>query len=522
MRSPRRNLQKNYVVIVLLAVIVLLGAGLRMNRLAEVPAGFFADEASVGLNAYTILSQGHDQHGVRYPVFFKAFGEYKNPLAIYWAVPFIALFGLNEFAVRLSAAVLGVFGIVAIFFLVRRLFKMHPMHDCLALLAALFLAISPWHVHLSRIGWDSQVGFVLLTVLAVFVFLKALEKPKLLPVSMALFALSMYSYFPARAFIPLLGLGLFIFNIKFFRRHWVSSVVSFVVLVILLLPLALHVFSPEGMARWSEVSIFMHPPEGETIAHHVVYNYASHFSLSFLFLEGDTNYFKRHSLPDNGVLYPIQLPLIILGVFWLWQRKYRDVLTLLVLWLALYPVGSMFTVAKTAQATRSVIGVVLFQVLSAVGLFSLFVHVSKLRRVRRRLSVLVIIGVLIISVSLFSRAYFVDYPRKFYGYEGWQFGPKEVVEYFLSVDDQYDELFMTSDGFNGAEIFIPFYSQNYEKGCSNCVIGGLDKVADGKRQLFAVHPHEVESAGYTGRFEVKKTIVYPDGTTAFVIGEVRQ
>ena len=85
-------------------MVLVFGAAVRSVGIGENPPGFFADEASAGYNAYTILRDGVDEHGEGWPVLFEAFGEYKLPVYIYSLVPFIAALGLTEVAVR-SASV---------------------------------------------------------------------------------------------------------------------------------------------------------------------------------------------------------------------------------------------------------------------------------------------------------------------------------------------------------------------------------------------------------------------------------
>jgi len=81
-------------------LILALASFLRIFQLDKNPAGFFCDEASVGYNAYLILKTGKDEHQNSFPIFFPAFGDYKNPVLIYSTVPFVWLFGLSEFSVR--------------------------------------------------------------------------------------------------------------------------------------------------------------------------------------------------------------------------------------------------------------------------------------------------------------------------------------------------------------------------------------------------------------------------------------
>src|SRR3989344_3648253 len=97
---------KNNLHTIILILIIIVGGFLRMYQLHDNPPGFFADEASVGYNAYKIATTGKDEHGAVLPVFFQAFGEYKGPIQTYLTVPFITLFGLSELAVRLPSAII--------------------------------------------------------------------------------------------------------------------------------------------------------------------------------------------------------------------------------------------------------------------------------------------------------------------------------------------------------------------------------------------------------------------------------
>ena len=60
----------NRYIFTLLLAIVALGAILRFYDLASNPPGFYTDEASIGFNAYTILTSAQDEHGAFFPLFF--------------------------------------------------------------------------------------------------------------------------------------------------------------------------------------------------------------------------------------------------------------------------------------------------------------------------------------------------------------------------------------------------------------------------------------------------------------------
>src|SRR5437868_4259461 len=93
--------------LIILICITLFAGILRLWRLDTVPAGFNIDEAAFGYNAYSILKTGKDEYGTFLPLSLKSFGDYKAAGYAYIDIPFIALFGLNEFSVRLPSAILG-------------------------------------------------------------------------------------------------------------------------------------------------------------------------------------------------------------------------------------------------------------------------------------------------------------------------------------------------------------------------------------------------------------------------------
>ena len=69
------------------------------------PPGFAQDESSIAYNAYQIARHGVDEHGVAWPLYFRAFGEYKNPIYIYaLAGVFKCVVPSNLVARRLSAS----------------------------------------------------------------------------------------------------------------------------------------------------------------------------------------------------------------------------------------------------------------------------------------------------------------------------------------------------------------------------------------------------------------------------------
>src|SRR3989344_4193346 len=104
---------------VILILILLLAASLRFLHLADYPAGLNADEAALGYNAYSLLLTGKDEHGHPWPVNLESFGDFKPAGYAYFLIPFIKVFGLTEFAVRLTSALFGVLAVLFTYLLIK-------------------------------------------------------------------------------------------------------------------------------------------------------------------------------------------------------------------------------------------------------------------------------------------------------------------------------------------------------------------------------------------------------------------
>src|SRR3990172_2196276 len=182
----------------LVTLVVLLAFFLRVNKVTEVPPSLNWDEVSIGYNAYSILKTGKDEWGEFLPLHFKSYGEYKLPAQIYASIPAIAIFGLNEFGVRITAVIYGALTILLLYFLAKELFD----NKWIGLMSAFFLAISPWHIQLTRASFESSFS-VFWIVMGVWFLVKSFKNPKWLIMSVVPFAISIYTYNSARIFTPL-------------------------------------------------------------------------------------------------------------------------------------------------------------------------------------------------------------------------------------------------------------------------------------------------------------------------------
>ena len=202
----------------ILFVVFFIAFFTRFYTLGEVPSGLAQDETSIGYNAYSILKTGKDEYGIFYPLYFKAFGEYKLPVYIYLTVLSVKLFDVTAFSVRFPSALLGFLTVIVFYFFVKRINKENKY---LALIATGLLAVNPWHLHFSRGAFEVTVALFFI-VTGTFLFYEALRSEKrrvFLLGSVFCFIVSLYTYNIARLFSPLFLFSLFFLNWNQLRNY---------------------------------------------------------------------------------------------------------------------------------------------------------------------------------------------------------------------------------------------------------------------------------------------------------------
>lgn len=501
--------------VLLLLLIFLLASFLRLKNLAVNPPGFYTDEASAGFNAYKILTTARDEHGNFMPFFFEAQQDYKNIFEVYPIVPFIALFGVSEFSVRLAQAFFGILNILLIFFLAKVLWN-----DAVGLMSAFILAISPWQIHLSRSMIGSHNAF-LFFVLAGTLFLVLARKnswrSSYLTASSVLFGISFYTYFATRIFTPFFLAGILFFwradFLKLVRKDTKKTLLAIALFVLIVIPFALHLLSGKGFSRYREVP-FTHR---QNLIVSSAKLYLLHFEPKLVFLRGDSDYpgqqIIRHSVTGIGLFYKWQTPFFILGILFLIfaQKDHRDARVVVFLMLALYPLGTVVSDAVTPYATRSVIGVIPYALLIAFGIYRSFLSVSGMGL---KLAFVLAIG----FVSIFYLDRYLDlygaYANRAYGYNGFQYGARDIVRYFMA-DHEHTVKIMDS-GFDGKQAFLDFYSLGKCEGCYPSDPNPNDRET---KKLLAVSVSDLRSFNERYSGTIVHKIYYPDDREAFYIFE---
>lgn len=429
-----------------LLIILAIAAILRILFLGSIPNGFYCDEASNAYDSYSILHSLRDQHGQFLPWFTRSIDDYRESLFIFFSIPFIKIFGLNEFAARLPSAFIGILTVLVLYYLVKECFEQKT-----ALVAAFLLAINPWHIHFSRIAFRA-ILIPLLFCLALLFFVKSFRHPKYIPLSALLFAFSLYTYASARVFIPLFMLGLLIIFWKHFWKHKQQTLIALGLFACIFIPLFIFWISPEGMARANATGLELNPL---TIAKY----YLSYFNPFFLFIKGDG--LPRHSAAKIGQLYYFEAITVLSGIFYLIQDKRKE-RPILFLWLFLYPLPAAMT--SPNHALRAIIGAPLFVIFSAYGLVKL---ISLFKYNKQKISLFITVIILIASLGILVKTYFLDYPL--YTNRAWQYGMREAITYAethnYSCVVMSNQIYLRKCG--SLHVFIPFYTkyppQQYQK-----------------------------------------------------------
>ncbi|MBI3397561.1 glycosyltransferase family 39 protein [Candidatus Woesebacteria bacterium] len=462
-------------------LIVVIAFILRFWQLGSVPI-LNADEAAIGYNAYSLLSTGKDEHGNSWPVHFQSFNDFKPGLYFYLVLPFVKVLGLNEWAVRIPGATFGVGTVVVVYFLLKELspnqrrFQIFKLQFSISEVAALFLAISPWHLHFSRGGWEVNVSTFFITT-GVWLFLKSLKSPRYYFLSFLAFAASLYTYHSARIIVPLIGIGLATIYFRDIKNNLRYFLISVLVVSTLLTPLVKDLLGPAGVSRASGVGILADPgpvnrvneQRGEhdnisspiaKIIHNkqinytlaFVYNWAKHYRGEFLFLSGDE--IQRNKVPETGQMYLLDLIFLIFGITTL-VKNFNKENKFILYWLAIAPVAAALTF-QSPHALRAHNMIIPLVVISATGFVSLLnclkSWVTKITLLRTTYILLAVS--LIWSFARYEHMYWIHMIKE-YPFSS-QYGVKELVTYVVENQDKYKNIVVT-DRYDQPYVLFLFY-----------------------------------------------------------------
>ncbi len=514
------RLVKKFIPVTLFILIISLSVFLRLYQLGQDPPSLDWDEASLGWNAYSILKTGTDEYGKAWPVSIRSFNDYKPPMYVYATIPSVAVFGLNEFSVRLPSAIAGVLTVLVTFFLVRTLTN----NKLLSYLVTFLLAISPWSIQFSRVAFEANLAlfFFVLGSFSLSLFLEKHDTKTgkiLLAACVLAYTFSIYSYHSSRLVVPLFVTGILLWRFRLAVRHWKLLTFCAVLTLVLLYPLARNTINTKSLtARFSDVSIFAQDKADMTVEKIVplfAKNYLDHFNFDFLFLTGDAN--VRHHAPDMGVLYLWEAPFLLLGFLFLFKTKPKWGFFVL-WWLLTAPVASALTM-PTPHAIRSLLFLPTFQIITGFGILRFIESVKSLKPIPMLFLCLVSCVLYLGNIFYYLDQYFVQLPVEYA--RDWQYGYKEAVKKVLALEHKYNQIYITSY-YDQPYIYFLFYGRispvvkNDGLFYLNMDKYRFDVNIDDKKNLFVIAPEDEENIK---PFKVLDTVYFPDGKPAFLLGK---
>ncbi len=436
--------------------ILIVAAILRTAWLDAVPPGFNYDHVYEGYDAYSVLLTGKDSHGVTYPLLFRSWGDYKPALTVYSVVPFVMATGLGENAVRLAGVMYGMLGIASAYAFVAVVWGTWP-----ADVVALFLALSPMHIHLSRSSPDAIVVPFLLTTMLYHLYLVK-RKSRHLVYAAVPAALLFYAYAVGKVVAPfLVATVLWPYRRRIARSRALAPAV--IVFTLLVLPSFLFQVSEPGAAeaRFWQVSVF-----GPQARDNLVRTYPGLSGLPghLLSVAGAARNYLHYTLsgplfrqvdsdamgipPFHRALLPVHALLALAGI-WATVRVRRrsPEAALLIVWLLLAPLPASLTDQVTSHQ-RLIVVLPLVHILAARGL--------ALARKDRSIIAILCLGI-VLSAAVEMHSYLIEYPCEEVSLYNWRAGLGEAITTAVS-SARTDELVVLTRNVHEGPVHAAFYT----------------------------------------------------------------
>lgn len=433
-----------------------IGIVARVCGLGDVPADINVDEAFSGYEAYSLLHYGMDSHGYRFPVYLTTWGSGMSALNSYLMIPFIATFGAETWVIRIPQLLVGCITLCVVYHIVKRVINKYA-----ALCTLFLLAVSPWHIMMSRWALDANlaVGFV---VFGFYFFLRGMEKNSYFLLAGLMYGLSLYCYATIWPFVPVmlilqLGYGFYYKKICWSKNLLLGGVVVFVFAVPLLL------FLMVNFGWIDEICLpFISIPK-------LLYMRAGEFSLENLY-EKMRNLWHIVKLQNDwhpwnvteayGIYYHCSFPFFIIGLFVylkesvlsIFKKKYCPHIMVLIQLSIAVLLGLMIEV----NVNRVNILFIPMIIIAASGIYYVCIWVEQIVKVctkkdlRKAMLIIPMCCYLVLFVQ-FEKYYFTEYKDEIaYSFCG---GIEDAVNCAM----QYEGIIYVSPGIEHSRIL--FYSK---------------------------------------------------------------
>jgi len=446
---------------------ILVSIVLRFVSLDSIPPALNQDEAVNGYDAYSLSLTGRDHHGHPFPFAgLEGFGDWASPLLTFLTVPAVGVFGLRVEVVRAVAAALGVLAVPVVYLLSIELFR----RQWLGVLAAWFIAISPWHVHRSRFAIPTAMvpTMVALTMLMIVWTMRRCSSRGLVVVAITA-ALTIASYPTMKLYVPLMLLAAFLIYARtIVRLNREALCYAMAVFLAIAGPIFfLSLADPGGRARLEQVSVFNTQPVSAAV---LLRQYMSYFSPRVLFITGNGHPAQTPTPPGHGVEPRAIIPFFLAGLLWLIitavqpsRHVGRQSALFLLSALVLYPVPGSLT-QPGPHLGRGAQLIPVFALIAATGAVAIadslrrWLHTSPAAAASCVFALTVIMAsALGLELSSRYRDYFNGYANRENVLNYFQYGLEQALRYVRVHETEYDEIWITDT--NQPYIYVLFYDR---------------------------------------------------------------
>ncbi len=403
----------------LFILFMIIGIAARIWRFGDVPGGINQDEAYAAYEAYSLLHYGVDSNGYVFPVYLEAWGSGMNVLNTYLMIPFIAVFGLKSWVIRMPQLIIACFSLWVVYLLAKKIWNGK------AALCVLFLmAIAPWHIMLSRWGLESNLapGFILF---GLYFFLCGLEKKGFFVLSAFMYGLSLYCYATIWPIVPLILVMQIVYCIIYKKLSFSKELVlSAVLLFVMAVPLLLFLLVNRGVIGeitlpFLSIPRLAHMRTGEVSFSNIIPN----FNTMIYILKHQTDGLIWNVIDKYGIFYLFTFPFFIMGLLFyivrigkkLWKKEFAPEVFVLIQFAAGLLLGCLVEV----YINRINIIFIPMIVIAATGIYFL----CEMTDLRLLLILLVVYGCSFVG---FEKEYFTDYDKQLSKW--FAYGMEEALE----------------------------------------------------------------------------------------------
>lgn len=386
----------NRIDIIIIFCLIAIGGFLRFFLITKVPCGLFPDQARYGLDSLRF------SEGFISPVYRGREGLYMYLLALSHF-----FFGTGIWQIFIVTAAIGTATVVVTYLAAKEFFTRQ-----VAFLSAFVLAVSGWHIALSRDGFRANLVPLLISLFAYFLG-KSInsknEKEQTIyyTVTAAVFALGFYTYnaYLIFAFSVFLIFALLIIqNRSFVIKNKKKLFYALAAFSVVILPIALFVFlfPEEYFARAGKVSIFAQSLTFIGTVKLFLKNFWH--TLWGVFTTGDLNW--RHNPAGQPLLYPLLAPFFLTTLLYAFFKRGRYLILVFVYFMMFLP--AILTNEGTPPHGLRLIGTIPFVfVIPGISLHWLLNFKQKYLRISGYL----LVGLILISAAVSGyRNYFNEAP----------------------------------------------------------------------------------------------------------------